>query len=370
MKRKHILVNTHNLNLEGAPIFLFNLAKGFLDDFDVTMVSPKDGPLRERVEEAGIKVEIIDFLDSKNVSQVKSIMKTCETSLVLFNTLILHNYISELSKGSAKFVWIIHESEVDLLLKNLQFKGESFEKCDKVVFAANATKSLYMEYSKDADHFHVIPNGVDLSSIEKFKNENSKEQMRKKYKHSMKDFIFLDLGTLCWRKGQMDVVETFASLFLGGKLSKNTYLYLVGDTKENNYAPEVVGFVKQHNLEKNIRIIPAVPHIYDFYRLADVFVFTSYIESFPLVTLDVMAFELPILSTKVYGLNEQFRDEKEALVLTPNVYDEMKDGMLRLMGDTDLRQKLSANAFSRVNEKFELSSMYERYKDLFKTINV
>jgi hypothetical protein len=54
------LVLTHNLNFEGAPIFIFELARYLAEQpgVTVTVASPQDGPLRARFEEAGLKVEI------------------------------------------------------------------------------------------------------------------------------------------------------------------------------------------------------------------------------------------------------------------------------------------------------------------------
>jgi GT2 family glycosyltransferase len=55
-----VLVLTHNLNFEGAPIFIFELARYLAEQAGVTVriVSPQDGPLRARYEQLGLPVEI------------------------------------------------------------------------------------------------------------------------------------------------------------------------------------------------------------------------------------------------------------------------------------------------------------------------
>jgi GT2 family glycosyltransferase len=56
------LLLTHNLNFEGAPIFIFELARYLAGQpgVQLTVAAAADGPLRARFEQAGLRVEIWD----------------------------------------------------------------------------------------------------------------------------------------------------------------------------------------------------------------------------------------------------------------------------------------------------------------------
>ena len=58
-----VLVATHNLNFEGAPWFIFELARYFAAQPGVTVhiVSPEEGPMRRTFTEAGMTVEVADL---------------------------------------------------------------------------------------------------------------------------------------------------------------------------------------------------------------------------------------------------------------------------------------------------------------------
>jgi glycosyltransferase involved in cell wall biosynthesis len=61
-----------------------------------------------------------------------------------------------------------------------------------------------------------------------------------------------------------------------------------------------------------VKIFPETPDIYDFYRLADLLVCTSFEESFPRVILEAMVFGNRIVSTDVNGIAEMLTNTDEA----------------------------------------------------------
>jgi O-antigen biosynthesis protein len=64
----------------------------------------------------------------------------------------------------------------------------------------------------------------------------------------------------------------------------------------------------------NVVFLPETGEIHDFYRLADIFVCTSFEESFPRVLLESAAHRLPIVSTNVNGIAEMLAPDEAWLV--------------------------------------------------------
>jgi len=64
-----------------------------------------------------------------------------------------------------------------------------------------------------------------------------------------------------------------------------------------------------------VKIFPETPDIYDFYRLADILVCTSFEESFPRVLLEAMVFGTRIISTDVNGIPEMLTNTDEAYLV-------------------------------------------------------
>jgi hypothetical protein len=93
-------VITHNLNYEGAPIFIFELARFIAEQpgVEIVIASPQDGPLRARVEQLGLKVQIWDasgLLGAKTPADFQAELKKLaasrhwdDTDLFVANTML------------------------------------------------------------------------------------------------------------------------------------------------------------------------------------------------------------------------------------------------------------------------------------------
>jgi len=108
--------------------------------------------------------------------------------------------------------------------------------------------------------------------------------------------------------------------------------------------------------------------VFDFYLISDIFVCNSYIEAFPMVTLEAMAFGLPIVSTDAYGLAEQFEDEKNGMLVMAGDKEGLKDKIMYLIKNRDIAKKLGANAKKKVEEEFSFEKMIDKYDSLISEV--
>jgi glycosyltransferase involved in cell wall biosynthesis len=95
--------------------------------------------------------------------------------------------------------------------------------------------------------------------------------------------------------------------------------------REGTYLDALRQEVALHGLDQAV-FIPETGEIFDFYRLADVFVCTSFEESFPRVLLESAAFRLPIITTNVNGIPEMLASD-EAWLIPPGDRYQLGDAM-------------------------------------------
>ena len=92
-----------------------------------------------------------------------------------------------------------------------------------------------------------------------------------------------------------------------------------------------------HDRRDRFVIIPETGETTAFWRAADVFCCTSRIESYPHVILEAMAAELPIITTKVFGIAEQVRDSINGLFYNPGDIKTLVRHLVLLTSDEQKR---------------------------------
>lgn len=96
----------------------------------------------------------------------------------------------------------------------------------------------------------------------------------------------------------------------------------------------------------------------------DVTVFPSLWEGTPLTVFECMAMQKPILSTNVDGLREILVNDDNALVVAPRDADALAHGMLRLIDDEALEERLAARAHE-TSQRFGIQAFVDTMEQLY-----
>ena len=103
----------------------------------------------------------------------------------------------------------------------------------------------------------------------------------------------------------------------------------------------------------------------DVLAALDVYVRASVEDSSPIGVHEAMSVGLPIVVTRVGGVDELVEDEQTALAVPPNDPDATARAILRLLGDPALVERLRHNGIARHRERHTADRMARAYEDLF-----
>ncbi len=328
------VVLTHNLNYEGAPIFIFELARYLAEQpgVTITIASPQDGPLRQRFEALGLCVEIWNasaLLTAKTPASFSEALEKfgkshswADTDLFICNTMLTFwgvHLAAHLGKSSALYV---HESKAvsrffqALLLPALhETVEEAFRLATRVVFTAQATCDIFAELNAN-DNFRLLHSWVDFERIERFAAANDRTALRRKYGLDPDAVIIVNIGSVCERKGQHIYIRGIDLLKkeLPALYPKNKIQWTMVGARPGLYMETLAEDIALMGLQE-LKIFNETGDIYDFYRLADILVCTSFEESFPRVLLEAMVFGTRIVSTDVNGIPEMLTSTDEAYLV-------------------------------------------------------
>jgi glycosyltransferase involved in cell wall biosynthesis len=97
----------------------------------------------------------------------------------------------------------------------------------------------------------------------------------------------------------------------------------------------------------------------------DVFVMPSVSEGMPVALLEAMAYARAIVTTPVGGIPDVVSDDSEALLVAQNDPAALTTGVLRAVGDRELRARLGSAAQARVEDEFNRDRIYGRIAAIY-----
>jgi O-antigen biosynthesis protein len=370
--RLKMMFFTHNLNIEGAPMVMFNVAKHLhaTENFQIEVSTMADGPMRSSYEKEGITVSVMDVFPNLKkdnyaafVQWLGNYLLDRNINLVYANTLDAFWAIDASYFAEIPSVWGIHESidPIDYYNSHNHFKKlapwifKTILKTNRNVFVCKATMRLFEKYNHFAN-MDFIYNGV------RFQSDHLPEKSKIAKKLNLPDkTIITIIGTICERKGQIDFVKTAKNLL---KSTGNLHFMIIGKNFGDEYYQRLVDEIGR---VADIVVLENQENILDFYKCSDIFVCCSYNESFPLVILEAMECSLPIVTTPVFGISEQLTDGETALFYRPGDVMQLENKIKYLLDHKEQAIEMGKKARMTVEVLFREEDMLRKYEDLFNT---
>src|SRR5690606_6141463 len=192
--------------------------------------------------------------------------------------------------------------------------GEAISEASRAAFTATATWATLAELNV-REKLSLMNRWVDFERMERFAAAHDKAALRRKYGLDPEAVLVVNIGSVCQRKGQHVFVRAIDHLLKtpGSELAaRDKVEFIMVGAREGLYLESVEQDIELMGIQHCTRLFPETLDIYDWYRLADIFVCTSFEESFPRVLLESASFRLPIVSTDVNGIPEMLIANDEA----------------------------------------------------------
>jgi glycosyltransferase involved in cell wall biosynthesis len=174
--------------------------------------------------------------------------------------------------------------------------------------------------------------------------------------------FILYVGRLQARKNLPRLIEAYARARRRGVAEK---LVLVG--KRDFQSEHLDSMVKDLGLESSVIFPGYVSHedLPLFYNAAEVFVFPSFFEGFGLPVIESLASGLPTITSRGSSLEEVSGDA--ALLIDPADTGSIAAALERVLGDQELRRKLSESGLRRSAE-FKAGNLGTQLLDLYRSL--
>lgn len=293
---KRILVYTHELSLTGAPVVLIQAVKILKRaNYDILVLSPVDGPLKQQYLDENISVIIDPILyDSNNW-----LLMASDFDLIIVNTVVPYKSIELLENLKIPVLWWLHDSRFGY--KDwLRFVLPNKLSDNIHVYAVSSyAKQVMLDY-RPQYHIDILPYG--LADREK----NNEEQDSDFFYFPKDKVIFANIGQIMWRKGQ-DVLIKAIKLLDIKTLQKCCFIF-VGSVIDKKIYKEIL--VMQELYPDNIIYIEKIPHEHmnKLYKLTDVVICSSRDDPLPTFITEALLNSVICICSENTGFYGLFKD--------------------------------------------------------------
>lgn len=357
---------SHNLSdSQGAPRVLWQIVASLVQEeveaSRIRVIAADGGGLKEKLEALGVQVLLFPKLSMASLdwsdyfSCLEEVKPHLADSLVLANTVDCFWALDAAQSLGLESISCLHENlypEEVMSERSPQLRLRCLEVLSKtplVTFVSERSRECLSEILSDTET-SVIPNGIDISRWDELLDEVDREKERAALALSPEDKVVLCLGTICHRKGQDVLLEAFSALKV-----KNLKLILVGGL-EDAFSASLSLRANELGLSDSVIIKSEADRPWAFYKVADIVAIPSRQESFPLVTLEAMASEKPLVCAEAGGIPEQLEDKEEALLVPVDDVSALSGALGRLVVEPKLGKSLASKARDRVQRDFSLES--------------
>jgi len=207
-----------------------------------------------------------------------------------------------------------------------------------------------------------IYNGIETDYYKPHDQEEGRRRVRQEYSVNDSEVLIGSLGRLVWQKGFEYFIHAMPILIRD--LPEAKFL-IVG---EGPLRQELEGQTRSLGIQDRLVFTGHRNDIRDMMAAMDIIVIPSLLEGFPMITLEAMAMEKPIVTTSIDGIMEQIRDGREGLLIAPKSPPALAQAVKRLVDNPDYARSLGINARAKVVRDFSVHKMIAETIKVYETL--
>lgn len=211
--------------------------------------------------------------------------------------------------------------------------------------------NLFVELGIPQTKVRLLPNGIDVNQF-------------RPDRESKIDGLLLFVGRLDPSKGLHFLLNAL------GYLKIPVQLMIIGPLGGNlAYNKKILSLIKKIN-EKNFHKVMYVgpqkrTEIITWYQKASIAVLPSLYESFPIVNLEALSCETPVIASNVGGISEAVLNYKNGILVSPGNIYELAQSIQYLLDNEKIRKKFGEEGRKWMVKNFSLEILMERLLQIY-----
>lgn len=238
---------------------------------------------------------------------------------------------------------------------NRKLQLSIFRRSNYITYASSYTKTFLTNYLKEKNKEIILNNGYNNNF---FYYDNNFDEIFNKYNIKQNKYVFC-FGRLVERKGFDKTIEAIKDI-------DDLKLVISGD---GNYKDHLINLSKDLKVENKVIFTGKIDQINlrKLYSNACVYSMPSRMvggwdfEGFGITYLEAAACQCPSIGGKESGAIDAIIDKKTGFLIDPNSIEEIKNKIIILKNNPELRNKLGINAKKRAENNFKWSDIVNNF---------
>ncbi len=367
VRRKRVLYVIWSLDLGGAEQVVLNLVQNIDPKrFEPQVLCLNDkGRYAEVLERRGIKISAMNKRPKFDPLLIPRMVKFIKKERIdLIHThLFTANLWGRIAAWLSGVPVIATEHNQDVWKKPFHFFLDRvlFGATRKVIFVSKMVEQFYQSHLSAVDgKACVIYNGIDTG---KFSGANQAAlNLKKEFGFNDGAKVLGMVGRLVPQKGHVYFLDALSMLRAKGH---KVCGLIAGDGPMRD---ELHTYAYDHGLGNFVAFSGFRSDMENVYRAMDVFVLASQYEGFPLVVLEAMAANVPIVATPVGGVVECLRDNENSLLVPFAESKQLAEALEKLLVNESLRIGLAETALREVQTRFSVEEMARQTEKVYEEV--
>jgi glycosyltransferase involved in cell wall biosynthesis len=220
-----------------------------------------------------------------------------------------------------------------------------------LVTVSKRTQQIALEEGIHPDRITVIPNGITPLATA----ADARTATRQSLGIEPDELFLLSVGRLVHQKGHEFLVQALAEA-----ASQNVGIK-AGICGEGVLRPMLESAIQARDLGKRFQLLGEWLDVAPALAAADAFVLPSRWEGLPMALLEAMAAGLPVIATRVEGVDEVVTEGVHGHLVVPEDSQALAQAILQLAADADARKRMGAAAQARVLQEYTTAGMCGKY---------
>ncbi len=301
---KKVLFSAYNLDIGGIETSLVTLLNYLSKkDYDITLVLEKKEGIF--LNDLNSNIKIIEYrpCENKNIvlRKIINFYKRLKFLLKYKNKFDFSASYATYSKNASfvarnasknNVLWG-HADYLELFANDKQkvinfFKDVKYDKFRKIVFVAESAKETFIKvFPKEENKVLYCNNLINYEKIIQMSNEKIEIQKTNEY-------TFINVGRHDEQQKRLTRIIEAAKILKDE--NENFKIYFVGEGKDTQMYQNLI---KQYKLEEQIILLGKKQNPYPYIKLADAVILSSQYEGYPVIFLEALVLDKPIITTDV-----------------------------------------------------------------------